>query len=107
MVEKRQYLRIPLSVPVEFRRTGYTGLEKNLSEDLSIQGVRFLSHKLVPVKSYIKVEMKTNDADRQMAFIAKVAWVKSIYDDQLFEIGAKIWEISNESSAFLQGLLKL
>lgn len=106
MVDKRQYLRIPLSVPLQFRRTGFTLSEKNLSEDLSIQGVKFLSQKFVPVKSFIKVEMKTNDAKRSMVFIAKVVWIKSIYDDQLFEVGAKIWEISNESSAFLEKALK-
>jgi len=108
MREKRQFLRIPLSVPIQFKETGHTVEETNLSRDVSIKGIRFLSHKFVPVSSFIKAELDvTKDEGRlePIKFIAKVVWVKSIYEDELFEIGAEIYEITKADSSHLASVL--
>jgi hypothetical protein len=107
MLEKRRFLRIPLSVPIEFRRIGYAIDENNVSRDLSVEGVRFLSNRFVPVASYIKVQLYVRENDEAVKFIAKVTWIKSLYDDELFEIGAHIWDISKEDSSFLKSNINL
>lgn len=102
MIEKRRFIRIPLSVPIQFRRIGYIEEERNVSKDISIKGVRFLSQRFVPINSYIKVEIEIKANSDPVRFIAKVVWVKAVYEDELFEIGAEVWEISKEDSDFLR-----
>ena len=105
MIDKRRYLRIPLSLPIKFKRIGYIIVEGNLSKDLSVQGIKFLSQKFVPVQSFIKIEIYLKDNHEPVKFIANVAWIKSVFEDELFEIGAKIVEISREDSFILREAL--
>jgi hypothetical protein len=105
MIEKRRFIRIPLSVPIQFRRIGYIEEERNVSKDISIKGVRFLSQRFVPIGSYIKVEIELKANSDPVRFIAKVAWAKTIYEDELFEIGAEVWEISKEDTDFLREIV--
>lgn len=105
MIEKRRFIRIPLSVPIQFRRIGYLAQERNISKDISIKGVRFLSQRFVPIDSYIKVEIEIKANSDPVKFIAKVVWVKTVYEDELFEIGAEVWEISKEDTDFLREIV--
>jgi len=97
MNERRNFLRIPLNVPIKFRRAGFIQGEKNLSKDLSVSGVRFLSQEFVPVNTTIKVELNTTDNSEPIQFMARIMWIRS-YDDEVYEIGAEICEISKESA---------
>lgn len=100
MIEKRHFLRIPVSVPLSFRRIAYVLDEKNIIGDLSVQGVRFFSQKFVPVFTNIKIEIKLQENIEPIRFIAKTAWAR-YHGEDLYEIGAKIVEISKECASTL------
>jgi hypothetical protein len=105
MLERRRFLRIPLSAPIQFKKIGYIKDERNISKDLSVRGVRFLSQRFVPVSSYIKIEVHIKKNYSPIKFISKVIWIKSVYDDELFEVGVQIWDISKEDNDFLRNAL--
>lgn len=104
MIERRHLLRIPISIPIKFRRVDYVAEQRNISKDLSVKGIRFLSQEFVPVSTHIKVEIKLREDAPAVKFIAKTAWIKSLYGDELYEIGARICEIGRDSSSFLSKL---
>lgn len=95
--EKRRFLRLPASARIEFKRIGYTGERKKLSKDISIAGLRFLSDRFLPVSSHIKINLHIEEGEMPIQFICQVVWTKSLYNDESYEIGAEIREISRES----------
>ena len=102
MIENRRFLRIPFSVPLKFRKVDFMQEESSLSKDLSVKGIRFLSHRFVAVNTHIKIELKTRE-DSLVKFIARTVWVRSLYADELYEVGAQICEISQEGASYLCG----
>ncbi len=96
-IEKRTFIRLPTSARIQFRAVGQVISHRRLSKDLSISGVRFLSDELLPVSSNIKVSLHIREDEMPVEFICQVAWLKSLYNDECYEIGAKILQISREN----------
>jgi hypothetical protein len=98
-IERRRFLRLPASVSIKFRRisAGYITSRQKLTKDISIRGVRFLSDGFIPVSSYIKVSLSFEENLKPLEFICQVMWVKSLYNDESYEIGAQILEIDKEN----------
>lgn len=94
--EKRKFLRLPASARIQFRRIGYVAIRKKLSKDISISGIRFLSDQFIPVASHIKISLHLEEDEMPVQFICRIAWNKSLYNDESYEIGAEILEISKE-----------
>jgi len=95
--EKRKFLRIPAYANIQFRRVGYILSHHKLSKDVSIKGIRFLSDQFLPVGGHIKVGLQLEEGEMPVEFICKVVWNHSLYDDEFYEIGAEICDISKES----------
>ncbi|RLG76761.1 MAG: hypothetical protein DRO14_03370 [Thermoprotei archaeon] len=102
-MERRRFLRISASLPFKFKKIGYVSKESSISKDLNIQGVRFLSQKFLPVSTNIKVEIKLHKDKEPLRFIAKTLWIKS-RSENLYEIGAKIIQISKDNVKILSEL---
>ena len=98
-IERRRFLRLPASIRIKFRRIsdGNVVSRQKLTKDISIAGIKFLSDELIPVSSYIKVNLKFKEDLRPLEFICQVMWVKSLYNDESYEIGAQILEIDKEN----------
>ncbi len=93
MKERRKYLRIPFSVPVKIRPLTTLKSFGNLSKNVSVGGIRFLSKKFLPVSSPIRMEVEISPKAAPVRFVARIVWIKSLYNDELFEVGAEIYEI--------------
>ncbi|RKY26301.1 MAG: hypothetical protein DRP61_06090 [Candidatus Omnitrophota bacterium] len=102
-MERRRFLRISVSLPLKFKKIRYVTKEGSISKDLNIQGIRFLSQEFLPVSTNIKVEIKLHKDKEPLRFIAKTLWIKS-RSENLYEVGAKIIEISKEDVKILSEL---
>jgi len=105
-MDRRRFLRIYASLPFKFKKVGCVSEEASLSKDLNIQGVRFFSQKFLPVSTNIKVEIRLHKDKRPLRFVAKTLWIKS-RSENLYEIGAKITQISKENVKILSELSRL
>jgi len=97
-IERRRFLRLDTSACINFRRIsdGNVFIRKNLTKDIAIAGIRFLSNEFIPVSAYIKVNLSFEKAAKPIEFICRVVWIKSLYNDESYEIGAQIWQIDKE-----------
>ncbi len=93
MKERRRFLRIPLSVPVKVKPLTTLKSFGNLSKNISVGGIKFLSRKFLPVSTYIKTELEIYEKSLPIKFIARIVWIRSLYNDELFEVGAEICQI--------------
>lgn len=98
-VERRRFLRLSTSVQIKFRRisNGCALGRQKLTKDISITGLRFLSDELIPVSSYLKANLIVKKNQKPIEFICRVVWVKSLYSDESYEIGAQIFQIDKEN----------
>lgn len=98
-IERRRFLRLPASMRIRFRRisNGDVIARQKLTKDISIAGIKFLSDEFMPVSSYLKVNLSFEEDLKPLEFICQVMWVKSLYNDESYEIGAQILEIDKEN----------
>ena len=98
-VERRRFLRLPASIRIKFRRIsdGNVVGRQKLTKDISVGGIKFLSDEFIPVSSYLKVNLSFKEDLKPLEFICQVVWVKSLYNDESYEIGAQILEIDKEN----------
>jgi len=98
-VERRRFLRLSTSTRIKFRRisNGNVVSRQKLTKDISISGIKFLSDEFIPVSSYIKVNLSFKENLRPLELICQVMWVKSLYNDESYEIGAQIRQIDKEN----------
>lgn len=104
-IEKRRFLRIPALARIQFRKIGDTIFHRRLSRDISIAGIRFLSAQFVPNHSNIKINLQLKEEERPIEFVCRVAWIRSLYNDEYFEIGAEIRDISREGHEKLKNFI--
>ena len=58
-----------------------------LTKDLSLGGVNIRTDTFLPVDTVLKMELPLTKMQKIVFLKGKVKWVKSLYDDEVFEMG--------------------
>jgi hypothetical protein len=64
------------------------------TEDISLTGAKIHTNSFLPVGSFLKIDLSLTDPPRMISAYARVRWVKSIYADELFELGIEFEDTS-------------
>ena len=109
--EKRRYLRvgeddeISYSIISPFPPEQARRSTRNLTSDLSTGGIRFRTDGFIPPKSVLKVQLTMKHERKAVEAIVRVAWVREVFGDERYELGAEFVSISQESLRFLRAYL--
>lgn len=66
------------------------------TKDISLTGAKIQTNTFLPVGSFLKIDLSLKDPARLISAFAKVRWVKSLYADELFEMGIEFVDTSLE-----------
>ena len=105
MIERRKYLRIREEDLITCEVLPSHKIGKGLTENLSIGGIRFFIEEFIPIASILRVELKLKHADREINAIVKVKWVRQVFSDEQYDVGAEFIDISSEDIKFLNNYL--
>ena len=76
-----------------------------LTKDISLGGLRIQSDTYFPVDTEVKLELSLPKIHKIIKVRAKVRWVKSLYDDDVFEMGLEFMDSSPDIITSLLGHL--
>ncbi len=102
MKERRRFLRIREEDAVTYCAISDYKDAHESARDLSLGGIRFLSHKFIPLHSILKVGIKLQHAPKIINAVVRLVWIKTIFSDECYEAGAEFIEISSEDLKFLE-----
>jgi c-di-GMP-binding flagellar brake protein YcgR len=72
-----------------------------LTKDISPGGVRLTTDMLLPVNTLLKMEIVLSQRRRAVHAMGMVRWARSIYEEELFEIGIEFTQISPDDKMLL------
>ena len=72
-----------------------------LTKDISPGGVRIITNVLLPVDTLVKIEIALSKRRKLIDVTAKVRWARSVYEEELFEMGLEFIHISPEDKMSL------
>lgn len=80
-----------------------------MTRDLSLGGVRFISDNFIPAHSVLRLEIKLEYGhfEKTIYAIARLIWIREIFDDERYEVGAEFIDISGEDLKFLSDYFNL
>ena len=82
MLEKRRFRRIAYKEPVQFRVPGQAEPEGCLACDLSEVGIRFNSHKFIPLQERMAITLEGN-----INIQGQVMWVQRVPHSEYYQVG--------------------
>jgi c-di-GMP-binding flagellar brake protein YcgR len=105
--ERRRESRIKEEdkVAIELLTNGQTPADKSiinaLTKDISPGGVRIMTNMLLPVNTLLKMEIVLSQRRRRVHTMGVVRWARSVYEEELFEMGIEFTQISSEDKMLL------
>jgi c-di-GMP-binding flagellar brake protein YcgR len=105
--ERRRESRISEEdkVLIELLTNGQTPEDKStvnaLTKDISPGGVRVMTNLLLPVDTLLKMEIVLSQRRRRVHTVGVVRWARSVYEEELFEMGIEFTQISPEDKMLL------
>jgi len=92
-------------VVIELLADGRTTAEKTiinaLTKDISPGGVRVMTDILLPVDALLKIEIVLSQRRRLVSAMGLVRWTRSVYGEEMFEIGIEFTQISPDEKMLL------
>ena len=76
-----------------------------LTKDISLGGLRIQSDTCFPVDTEAKLELPLPKIKKIIKVRAKVVWIKSLYEDDVFEMGLEFMDTSPDIITSLLGHL--
>lgn len=73
----------------------------SFTRDISVGGLRLMTDSPLPVKTRIRLEIALAESQKLISGIAEVRWVKSLFDDDVFEMGLEFVELDPQSRVHL------
>lgn len=64
------------------------------TKDISLIGAKIHTNTFLPVGSFLKIDLSLTEPPQMVSAYAKVRWVKSVYADELFELGIEFMDTS-------------
>lgn len=99
--ERRRFVRIRQQDIVNYTVLSQFKSRRKLTQDLSLGGARFISDNFIPIHAILKLEIKLMDTPRMINAVARVAWIREIFDDENFEVGLEFIDVDKEDLRFL------
>jgi len=59
------------------------------TRDISLQGARIRAKNILPVGTYLNVELTLNNLQEMIIVLGKVKWIRSIIENEYYEIGVE------------------
>ena len=79
----------------------------NLTKDISVRGAKLRSNCFLRKGALLKINLTLNNPTPQIIrVIGKVQWVKSIFTDELFEVGVMFVDTPTENINVLKDYIK-
>ena len=69
----------------------------NHSEDISISGTRIQGNVLLPVDTYLKIDLTLKNSKENVTVFGKVLWSKAILEGKFYEAGVEFVDTPGES----------
>jgi c-di-GMP-binding flagellar brake protein YcgR len=92
-------------VVIELLTDGRTMAEKTiinaLTRDISPGGVRVMTNVFLPVDTLLKIEIVLSRRRRLVNAVGMVRWTRSVYGEEMFEIGIEFTQISPDDKMLL------
>jgi c-di-GMP-binding flagellar brake protein YcgR len=105
--ERRQESRVNEEdkVVIELMTNGQTPEDKSvlnaLTKDISPGGVRIMTNILLPAHTLLKMEIVLSQRRKRIHTVGIVRWARSVYEEELFEMGIEFTQISAEDQMLL------
>jgi len=104
-MEKRREKRLDEENKVVLHVLAEDGQEKqsfySFSRDLSVGGLRIMTDSPLPVKTKLKIEIALSESKKVISGLAEVRWVKSLFEDEVYEMGLEFIDLDPQSKVFL------
>jgi len=72
-----------------------------LTKDISPGGIRLTTNTLLPVNTLIKMDVVLSRRRRVVHAVGIVRWARTVYDEEMFEIGIEFTQISPDDKMLL------
>lgn len=105
--ERRRESRIPEEdkVVIELLTNGQIPGDKSvinaLTKDISPGGIRIMTNVLLPVGTLLKLEIVLSQRRRRLHATGAVRWARSVYEEELYEMGIEFDHITPEDKMLL------
>ena len=106
--EKRRAKRVKENAEVTITLIGQDDLPvssrviRHTAKDISLFGIRIQSNTFIPINSNLKIELALGPQNRSVTAYGKVRWAKSLYGDELFEMGIEFVDTLPETVRILR-----
>lgn len=105
MRERRKFVRIKEEDGLTYSRIPDYKEAHDASRDISAGGIRFHTQEFVPLHSVLRVTIKLEHNLQRINAVAKVVWVKEMFGDGNYEVGAEFVEIAAADLKFLEAYI--
>ena len=102
MKNRRKFFRLREDDKILYSEIPHAKSERMLSLDISEGGLRFLSDHFINPGALLKIEMSFERAKKVVDVVATVKWIKTLYEDERYEVGAQFLDIAEADLAFLR-----
>jgi hypothetical protein len=106
MAERRRYFRLREDDDVSFIEIPHSRNTRESTLDISHGGIRFLSDHFINPRSKLKIQMNFGRQKKAIHAIVIVRWIKSVYQDERYEVGAEFTEINGKDLELLKDHLR-
>lgn len=76
-----------------------------LTKDISLGGVNIRTDTFLPVGTLIRIDLALPKMHKIISVRGKVRWIKSLYEDEVFEVGLEFVDTSHDVITSLIGHL--
>ena len=98
----QQQNKVTITVVSGLRQPVPKGISYNLTQDISASGAKLRSNTFLPKDAILKIELTLSDPLRVIRVLGKVQWVKSLFADELFEVGVAFVDTAADSIRVLR-----
>ena len=92
-VERRRWARLRSHVPVRYQDTKTQRFVETLSKDVSVGGLRCVTHEFLPASRELLVELSLRRAAPALKTRARVAWVQQIPHADQYCVGLEFLQL--------------
>jgi c-di-GMP-binding flagellar brake protein YcgR len=78
---------------------------RHLTQDISLTGVKVQCNMFIPVNSLLKIELSLRKPVKVIPVTGRVRWIKTIFRDELYEMGVEFVDTSQEAIRILESCL--
>ena len=103
----RKFIRLKEDSSIKYHVLHSQRIENALMQDLGLGGIRFFASHFIPRNSLLKIEVALKKAKKIISAKVKTVWIKTLFANERYEIGATFIEIDKEALKFLHHYLSI